>query len=77
MAKLTARLLVRRKWKHAEIIRPGEFVNAPDDPLTYVSTRHVRQPNGLYGGRLIGKGKNAREAWADAAASLRRSDRQA
>lgn len=66
--RLSARQRVLKKWPHAAIIRPGEFQNAPDDPLSYVSTRHVKsEVSGLRGGELIGKGESAREAWANAA----------
>lgn len=67
---------VLKRFPRAAIIRPGKFANAPDDPYTYISTKHVRESNGHYGGELIGKGFGAREAWADAAETIEKRERR-
>ena len=64
--RMTAKEMVLKRWPSAKVIPVGAFDNAPSDPFVYISTRH--HP---LGGQLIGKGDNARQAWADAAKRLR------
>lgn len=68
---MTPSEFVRKTWPNAKVIKGREFENAPDE-FTYISTRHQFNPDsGMRGGRLIGRGDNARQAWADAAARVR------